>query len=165
MIIKIIFQFIRLLSFFGLFLISISVLGQGNGNGSPIDNSQTLTVSSTGSLQFGRFSRLNGGNITISPNGNVVESGDIFLMNSLRSSVRFDITTNRGNSNLVNVTVFTTPLTGPGTLELSVILDQTSFIIDKNNPAIVNMGGTITIGSDDLPGIYTGSVSVIFVYE
>lgn len=162
-----VFKFKRLLSFYGLLLFSISVFAQGNGNGniSPTDTPQNLTVTSTGSLQFGRFSRQSGGSISISPNGNVVESGDIFLLNSMRSSVRFDISTNRGNDNLVTVSVIPSPLVGPGTLELSVILDKNTFIIDKNNPAIVNMGGTITIGAEDLPGTYSGTVTVIFDYQ
>lgn len=168
MMIKTEFIFLRLLIFFGLSLCSLSILAQvnGNGNGPPVDNTQTLTVTSTGSLEFGRFSRQNGGNITIDPYGTVNKTGDIFLVSSLRSNVRFDISTNRGNTNMVTVTASPTPLTGPGgSLELSVIFDKNPFIIDKDNPATVNMGGTITIGPEDSPGIYSGTVSVIFAYQ
>lgn len=165
-------KLLRLLLFVGVYLCSLSILAQGNngnGNGnskiSPVDNLKNLTVTSTGSLEFGRFSRQNGGTITIDPFNNVNKTGDIFLVNSLRSNVRFDISTNRGNDNFVTVTAFPTPLIGPGSLELSVVFDKTSFTVNKNNPAIINMGGTITIGPEDLPGFYTGSVSVIFAYE
>ncbi len=161
MMIKTKFKFLRLLLFFGLSLCSLSIFAQR----SPVDNPQTLTVTSTGSLEFGRFSRQNGGNITIDPYGTVNRTGDIFLVNSLRSNVRFDISTNRGNNNIVTVTAYPTPLTGPGSLELSVIFDKNSFTVDKNNPATVNMGGTLTVGPEDLPGNYTGTVSVIFAYQ
>lgn len=166
-------KYSRHLLFLGLFLCSLSIFGQvkikdtniGNGNGKPIDNSQNFTVTSTGSLEFGRFTRQNGGTITIDTFNNVSKTGDIIFLNSLRSNVRFDISTKKGNDNLVTVTAFPTPLIGSGTLELSVILDKSSFIVDKNNPATVNMGGTITIGPEDLPGTYSGTVSVIFAYQ
>lgn len=159
MMIKTEFKILRLLLYFGLSLCSLTIFAQGNGNGN------TLTVTSKGSLEFGRFSRINGGNITIDPNGAVNKTGDIFLVNSFRSNVSFDISTNRGNDNLVTVNAFPTPLMGVGSLELSVVFDKNSFTIDKNNPETINMGGTITIGPEDLPGIYSGTVSVIFAYQ
>jgi hypothetical protein len=158
MMIKTEFKLLRLLLFFGLSLCSISIFAQVPA--------RTLTVTSTGSLEFGRFSRQNGGTITIDPYGTVSKTGDVFLVNSLRSNVRFDVSTNRGNNNMVTVTANPTPLTGPaGSLELSVFFDKNPFPIDKNNPATVNMGGTLTVGPEDLPGYYTGTVSVIFAYQ
>ncbi len=152
------FKFLRLLLFFGLSLCSLSIFAQGKG--------QTLTVTSTGSLEFGRFSRQNGGTITIDPYGTVIKTGDIFLVNSPRSNVSFVISTNRANNNMVTVTASPTTLTGPGgSLELSVIFDKNPFPIDKNNPVTVNMGGTLTVGPEDLPGYYTGTVNVIFAYQ
>ena len=49
------FKFLRLLLFFGLSLCSLSIFAQDNN----------LTVTSTGSLGFGKFSRQGGGTITI----------------------------------------------------------------------------------------------------
>lgn len=156
-------KFLRPLLFLGCFCISLPMFAQQGGP--PPNNGQTLNVTSTGSLTFGRFSRQNGGTITIDPLETVSATGDIFLVNSPRSIVIFDISTNRANSNMVNVTASPTPLTGPGSLDLSVIFDKVSFVIDKNNPATVNMGGTITIGPEDLPGYYTGTVTVTFAYQ
>ena len=91
---------------------------------------------------------------------------DIFLVNSARSRVNFNVSTTRGNNTIVTVTAPPTALTGPsGSLELSVIFDKNSFIIDKWNPATIQMGGILSIGQEDLPGYYTGTVSVTFVYQ
>lgn len=156
-------KFLKPLLILGCFCCSLSVYAQG---GPPAVNGQTLTVTSTGSLGFGKFSRQNGGTITIDPFGTVSATGDIFLLNSLRSKVTFDLSTNRANTNMVTVTASPTPLTSlNGSLDLLVIFDKNSFFIDKNNPATVNMGGTLTVGPEDLPGYYTGTVTVTFAYQ
>lgn len=156
-------KFLRPLLVLGCFCFSLSGFAQ---SGPPAGNGQTLTVTSSGALDFGRFSRQNGGTITIDPFGTVSKTGDIFLVNSFRSKVTFDVSTNRGNSNMVTVMASPTPLTSlDGSLDLSVLFDKESFVIDKNNPSTVNMGGTITVGPEDLPGYYTGTVTVTFAYQ
>lgn len=155
-------RFLRHVLFLGLLCFSINLYSQG---GPPGVGTQTLTVVSAGTLNFGTFSRLNGGTITMDPNGTVSKTGDIFLLNSPRSVVSFNISTNLGTSRIVTVTAPPSVLTGPGSLELSMIFDRNSFTIDKNNPAIIQMGGTLTVGPEDLPGNYTGSVSVTFAYQ
>lgn len=162
------FKFLRFLLFFGLSLCSVAIFAQNNGIGigPDKDNPQTLTVISTGSLEFGKFSRQNGGSITIDPNSNVSKTGDIFLLSSLRSNVRFDISTNRGNSNVVNVMAAPITLTGAGgSLPLTMIFDNDTFILDKDRPATIYMGGTLSVDSQDSAGFYTGTVNVIFAYQ
>lgn len=156
------FKFLKPLLFVGYFICSLSFFAQGQG---PSEDKH-LTIESTGSLEFGKFSRQIGGVITIEPSGTASSTGDIFLVNSVRSSVSFNVSTTRGNTTLVTVTASPTALTGPaGSLELSVIFDKNSFIVDKWNPATLQMGGNLSIGPEDLPGYYTGTVSVIFSYQ
>jgi hypothetical protein len=133
----------------------------GNKGGAPLE------VTSYGTLNFGKFSRINGGRITISPVGSISTTGDIFLVNSTPSPsvASFDISTNSGATKMVNVTSSNTVLTGAGSLELSVEFDQSTFSIDKNNPVTVLMGGTLTVGPEDLPGNYSGTVNVTFDYQ
>lgn len=129
---------------------------------------QQMSVTIVGSLNFGTFAKLNGGTITIAPDGSTSTTGDIMLVSSglPQSTVRFDLTTNFAADKLVAVTSVATPLTGPGgSLELAVSLDQTLFNLNKTTPQSVQMGGTLTIGPEDLSGVYTGSVTVTFSYQ
>lgn len=162
----------KIFLYLGFFIFSIPLFSQGNKPpvvGQPPVLGSTLTVVPSGSLLFGKFSKVTGGTIEIDPNGLVTPSGDIFLVNSIRSAVTFEVSTNRSNSNIVVVTANPTPLTPPlgtiGSLDLSVYFDKTSVVIDKNNPATVRMGGILTVGPEDTSESYTGSVSVIFSYQ
>lgn len=129
--------------------------------------SQQLTVTSNGTLNFGTFTRVNGGTITMDPFGSISTTGDIFVVNSgsSRSVVTFDVSTTLGANKTVVVNAPPTALTGPGSLELNLNFDRTSFSVSKTNPQTIRMGGTLTVGPEDTPGPYSGTVTVNFVYQ
>lgn len=145
--------------------------GNGNGNG---NGNNTPEVVVTGSLNFGAFvTGTTGGTVTVDVNGTrLPPTGDIILINKApnSSSVLFEVYA-RPNS---NIAILSTPtsITGPGSsaLELEMTFSPARIINNsgsKDVPTPVYMGGTITVGpnSEDVPGVYSGTVNVTFAYE
>lgn len=130
---------------------------------------QQITIDNVvGTLNFGTFAKNTGGTITVNTDGTVNSTGDIFPVSSgiPTSTVRFEITTKGNSSKLVNITSSSIGLSGPGLLELSVNFSQNNFLLSKDIPKSVYMGGTLTVGGPEDPaGNYTGTVNVTFAFQ
>lgn len=147
--------------------------GNGNGNGNPPEaNAPEIVVN--GSLNFGAFvTGSTGGTVTVDVDGTrLPPTGDIILINKApnSSSVLFDVYA-RPNS---NIAILSGPATITGTnggvLELELTFSTNQIINNSGSKDVstpVYMGGILTVGpnSEDVPGIYTGTVNVTFAYE
>jgi len=167
MIIRTEFKILRLLFFFSICLISHSSFAQKN-------NPNSLNVTSTGSLEFGRFVIQNGGIGTITidryGNGTVNETGSIIMLNRPRPIVQFNISTKKGGDNrmvnvMANPIILANTSGSSGSLELSLNFSQSVFSVNKDIDTIVYMGGVLRVDSGDLSGFYSGTVNVIFAYQ
>lgn len=121
-----------------------------------------------GTLNFGTFAKTNGGTITIDPDGSVSSTGDIILLNTgqPRSNVRLDISTNGKSTKLVNIITSTSGLLGPGILDLNLLFSENNFLLPKNTPKSIFMGGTLIIGGvEDPAGSYNGTVNITFAFQ
>lgn len=129
-----------------------------------------VSVSSTGNLNFGSFSARNGGTIEIAPDGSPSTTGDIILLNfrTVRSTATIALSTKANKGILVTVSANPITLTGPGgsSLQLSVIFDRNSLILNKDITEYIQMGGTLTVGPGVTKGNYfVADVPVTFSYQ
>lgn len=121
-------------------------------------------------LDFGKFtSGVNGGTITVSPNGNYsgTPTGGIGILpfGTTPSAVRFNINSS-GVAKVVTIPATTALLTGPGgDLTIDLIFDKNSYITDKNSTTVVKMGGTLNVPANTTEGNYAGIINVIFSYQ
>lgn len=136
---------------------------------SPNLSAQRVRISSTGNLNFGSFSVRNGGTITVAPDGSTSTTGDIILVNFRTSPSKATIAlyTKANNGILVTVSADPITLTGPGgSLQLSVIFDRNSLILNKDITEYIEMGGTLTVGPEDTRGMYfVADVPITFSYQ
>lgn len=147
--------------------------GQSNGQG-PENGMTSPEVVVTGALNFSAFvNGPAGGTVTVDLDGTrLPPTGDLILVNKApySSAVLFDVYA-RPNSNIAILSTHTN-LAGPAgsVMELEVNFSTTQIINntgDKDTPTPVYMGGTLTVGpnSQDVPGVYSGTVNVTFAYE
>lgn len=136
---------------------------------SPTLSAQQVEISSTGNLNFGSFSRINGGTITITPDDLITTTGDIILVNfrTFPSTATIALSTKANKGILITVSADPITLAGPGgSLQLSVIFDRNSLILNKDITEYIKMGGTLTVGPEDTRGIYfVADVPITFSYQ
>jgi len=134
-----------------------------------------ITISNTGStnLDFGTISTSStSGSVTVPPEGARVPSGGVSVLStSSFSSAPFEVT---GNPDA------TCQLSLPGDLDVKLtrqggteqmsvtgftIGGSTTITLDANGDADFNVGATLTLGANQMPGEYTGSFSVTIAYQ
>ncbi len=133
---------------------------------------QSLEVVQSESLNFGEFTNIGSGNITLGYNDNISTSGNVILLgaNYHSAALRLAITAQR------TVSIYFLPgqmlkRTG-GTETMAITIgpsDRRSSFIALPLPAenIVKVGGIINVGSpfSTPPGAYTGQFEVEFTIE
>jgi hypothetical protein len=143
----------------------------------PILPQRTLTVTATQSIHFGTFCVMGwpGGTVSVGYDGSRSSTGNIVLL-SMDPSAQpaiFEIKLCEGR----NVTITYAPtiiLSGSKGGELTLDIGPTeqgtngsSFITnnDCDNITVLRVGGTLHMSGSTIPGIYTGSFSIIFNQE
>lgn len=133
-----------------------------------------ISVVSIQGLSFGAFYQSNsGGTVIIYPDGTRSVTGDIVQLSMGQSyfPASFEIDANPGT--LISILGGSTTLYGSngGSMYLQVGASSpvSPFVTTAVYPArtSVTIGGTLTIGSpvENLPGSYSGTVQVTFMYE
>lgn len=126
----------------------------------------TLTHVAGASLNFGTFTAGTGGTVVVARNGGGSSTGDVVLLaGSTESSDeftvegdadrRFSITT--GNSNVTHT---------DGTTTMAFTTDaRGNHTLDTAGDADFTVGGTLTVGADQLAGDYAGTYVVTVDYN
>lgn len=136
---------------------------------------EPISVAKTADLKFGSVAKgAAGGTVVIAANGNRTKTGDISLVNvGTVQAAAFTVTGDAGReyvltlpsaaieitsgANKMNVDTFTSSLSGRGTIS-GTIGSGTTGTQD------ITVGATLTVGSAQAPGSYTGSFKVTVNY-
>ncbi len=130
-----------------------------------------IAIENTQALSFGSFVAGNGGSVTVSTSGNRNAGGGVVLVPSSQgTAAQFTVS---GDPNATYTIQLPgndfVKLTGPGVDML--INDFTSTpsgvggLLDAGGSQTLSVGGTLTTGSDQAPGDYSGSFSVTVNYN
>lgn len=129
----------------------------------------SLTVVSTADLQLGQIAANTGGTVTVNADSTVASSGAL-ISTGTRSPAAFDVV--GSPSALVVVTlpsaaVDLTRVSGTETMSLSGFntAPNGAFTLDVAGAGSFTVGGTLTVGSGQVPGLYTGTFSVSVEYQ
>lgn len=130
-----------------------------------------IAIENTQALSFGSFVAGNGGSVTVSTSGGRSAGGGVMLIPSSQgTAAQFTIS---GDANAT----YTIELPGNGFVTLTgsgadmLINDFTSTPsgaggqLDGGGSQILSVGGTLSVGSDQVPGAYSGSFSVTVNYN
>lgn len=135
----------------------------------------SVEVNTARFLNFGAFTvGTNGGNVSVSYDGNRTANGDVFLLNlgDSPSAALFDVTANPGTIISIS-TPPTIELTGTNGGNINLTIDSFStgqtFITTANPPNVneVFVGGTLNIpnGASADAGRYNGNFTLTFIHQ
>lgn len=130
-----------------------------------------IAIENTQALSFGSFVAGNGGSVTVSTSGNRSAGGGVVLVPSSQgTAAQFTVS---GDPNATYTIQLPdndfVKLTGPGVDML--INDFTSTpsgvggLLGTGGSQTLLVGGTLTVGSDQVPGSYSGAFSVTVNYN
>ncbi|MEQ1498404.1 MAG: DUF4402 domain-containing protein [Novosphingobium sp.] len=132
-------------------------------------SSLTVTVDPGSQLDFGQIAANNGGTVTVNADATVASTGDL-ISTGTRSPVALTVT---GSANsMVFVTLPTTAvnLTRVGFTETMSLGGFNSspngaFQLGATGTGNFTVGGTLTVGASQTPGVYRGTFSVSVEYQ
>lgn len=143
----------------------------------PVLPQKSITVQSTQSLHFGTFcvTGASGGTVTVGYDNSRTSTGDIILINvpPLAQPGIFEVKLCQGRNISITFDPAIVSLTGPGG-SLSLKIGPTDkgdngarFLTnnDCNFITPLRVGGTLTVPGSALPGTYTGSFAINFIYQ
>jgi hypothetical protein len=134
-----------------------------------------IAIVSTADLVFGRFAPGTGGTVTISNSGVRSASGAVLMSGGTPGAARFNITgeasstysiTHSGSATLTSgansmILAKTSDLTGANVTTGNV----TAGTLDAGGAQSLFVGGTLTVGAAQAPGVYTGTVIATVEYN
>ena len=129
----------------------------------------TLTVTSAADLQFGQIAANTGGTVSVNADSTVASTGGL-ISTGTRSPAAFDVS---GSANaMVLVSLPTAPVNltrtgGSETMTLSGFNTNPNgaFRLDSTGKGLFNVGGTLTVGSNQAAGAYAGTFQVSVEYQ
>lgn len=138
-----------------------------------------IAIAAAANLAFGNFAPGAGGTVTVSTSGARTGSGTVLMGASTPTAARFNITgaasttysiTHSGTTVLTNTTG-----TGAETMALAKFSDLTagnattgnavSGTLDGAGAQSLYVGGTLSVGAAQVPGVYTGTVIATVEYN
>jgi hypothetical protein len=136
-------------------------------------SSAQIAISNTQTLAFGKFAAGTGGTITVDPNGTRSSSGGVILLSSAGGTAATFNVSDSNPANMNNTYIITLPDND------TVVLASGSNSMALNNfvssPAgsstlaggteVLAVGATLTVGTNQPVGSYSGSFSVIVNYQ
>lgn len=115
-------------------------------------------------LAFGSITAGNGGTVTIDLLGGSSSTGEaVVLPGSTTSADAFTLTGSA--SRAITVTVGNGVLTGPGTDMAFTTTNNAPAALSATGTGSFDVGGTLTVGSAQAPGDYTGSYTATATYN
>ncbi len=140
----------------------------------------TLTVAQTADLRFGQIAANGGGTIVIpADSAQAITTSGTLVSTGTRGASAFTVTGNRGVRVQLSSLATTTNLTYQGTwnvatqgavptMALSALGSHWTNNVDvldaTSGTAEVNVGGTLTVGANQEPGLYSGTFSFSVEY-
>jgi Domain of unknown function (DUF4402) len=138
----------------------------------------TLTVTPTADLRFGQIAANGGGTVVIpADSAQAISTTGTLVSTGTRGAAAFTVQGNRGVRVQLSALAVTTNLTwqgtwgGPGaapTMVLSALGSHWTNNVDvldaTTGQAEVNVGGTLTVGANQEPGLYSGTFSFSVEY-
>lgn len=129
----------------------------------------SLQVTSTADLQFGQIAANTGGTVVVNADGSTSAGGSL-VSTGTRSPAAFSVL---GSPNsMVIVTLPAAPVNlvrGGGTETMSLGAFNTNpngaFPLSGTGTGSFNVGGTLTVGSGQVPGTYSGTFAVSVEYQ
>ena len=138
-----------------------------------------IAITAPAVLSFGRFAHGAGGSVTISNSGVRTSSGVILSStSSVQTAARFDVTGDGSATYAIThsgATVLSDSAIIPNTMALATTSDLTGGNVTTGNVATgtlttggtqsIFVGGTLTVGANQVAGTYTGAVTVTVEYN
>lgn len=129
----------------------------------------SLTVTSTADLQLGQIAANTGGTVTVNADSTVASSGSL-ISTGTRSPAAFSVVGSPNASVIVTLPTLPVNLTrvsGTETMSLSGFNTNPggAFQLDVAGAGSFTVGGTLAVGSGQVPGTYTGTFSVSVEYQ
>lgn len=129
----------------------------------------SLTVTSTADLQLGQIAANTGGTVTVNADSTASSSGSL-ISTGTRAPAAFDVAGSPNAMVLVTLpgsAVNLTRVSGTETMSLGGFNTNPNgaFQLDGAGAGSFNVGGTLTVGSGQIPGTYTGTFSVSVEYQ
>jgi hypothetical protein len=132
---------------------------------------KNLEIENVQSLSFGSFVAGNGGSVTISTDGNRNADGGVVLIRSNQGSpAQFTVIGKRKKTYTVELPSNDfVSLTGPGTdMFINNFVSTPSGVggdLGDGGSQALSVGGTLSVGSGQAPGSYSGTFSVTVSYN
>jgi hypothetical protein len=128
----------------------------------------TLTLSATSALSFGQIAANTGGSVTVNADSTVASSGGL-VSTGTRAPAGFSVTGTPG-ANVVLTLPTSATLTRSGGTETMAIAGFNSnpggtFQLGGTGTADFAIGGTLTVASGQVAGVYNGTFSVAVEYQ
>jgi len=129
-----------------------------------------IAVTNIGPLGFGSFAAGSGGSVTVSTSGMCSAGGSVIVILSNCSAAEFTVTGDPNFTYLIELPAndFVT-LSGPGSdMTITNFVSNpagASGLLGAGGAQNLSVGGTLNVGSNQSPGSYSGSFSVIVNYN
>ncbi len=128
----------------------------------------TLTLTATSALNFGQIAANTGGSVTVNADSTVSSSGSLISAGT-RSPAGFTVT-GTPNANVVLTLPTSATLTRSGGTETMSIggfnaNPAGAFQLGGTGSANFSVGGTLTVGSGQVAGVYNGTFAVSVEYQ
>ncbi len=128
----------------------------------------TLTLSATSALNFGQIAANTGGSVTVNADSTVTSAGSL-ISTGTRAPAAFTVT-GTPNANVVLTLPASATLTRSGGTETMSIGGFNSnpggaFQLGGTGSANFSVGGTLTVASNQVAGVYNGTFAVSVEYQ
>lgn len=158
-----------------VFLVLATWVGQAVANSFSVSQAQAetsariiqpITILSEQGIDFGSFTAVQGGSITIHYGG-VRTSGDVELLINSTRPARLAVSGEEGFSYTINLPATASLNSGTEIMQLTHIhvLDGVLTRTITQGSNLIGIGATLQVGASQVPGIYSGSFSVNVVYD
>ncbi|MDB5745841.1 MAG: hypothetical protein JWP72_689 [Massilia sp.] len=161
---------------FRLAVLALAIAGSSNANAASVSADAKSTVvapiqiAKSADLAFGSFAAgATGGTVTVTPGGARSKVGDVTLMTGAGAAAQFNVSGQAGLT--YSIVLAATPLNregGGGTMTLTPVSDLTSGLLAGTGAAGIQsffVGGDLTVGANQAPGEYLGSVTATVEYN
>jgi spore coat protein U-like protein len=134
-----------------------------------------IAIAAAVDLVFGSFAPGAGGSVTVSTSGVRAATGAILMTGATPSAARFNITGEASTTYSITHSGSATLTSGANSMALAKFSDLSAGNATSGNPATgtldgagaqsLYVGGTLTVGAAQAPGVYTGTVIATVEYN
>ena len=153
------------------FLLVINVKHAGAKPPTPTDCNNAVIYNFTSSMDFGTYASGSVGTISMPPvaGGTMIYDPAVTgVPESVAIPTIVELTTTLPQCQNGNLVLSTTAFGNGSTIIINPLTDidppVTNFKLQKNQPYILTIGGTLTVGPDPTPGTYTSGIIVEVIY-